>query len=263
MIKELIKAHCIAGMERKVFQIINSAPKKYNVKLTAAFYEPILFYYAGIKGLNDIAEDVFMQMVNHQIPLTDATIVPMVLGHMKHGNLSDALDCVQDLFNQYRIRPTTSLWLLLIDASLKTGDVMEARRVVTLLSQLYSQEEREQSIGPMLRSEPEAVNAKSYFANKSIEDYKRSAVDQRSALEEENKTAAAAAAEEEEEVTPTNYLENTTQILSDDNDNYDDDDDDDDVYDSPRSNFNYSEDDEAIVQQRSKLAIVILVSKCK
>jgi len=38
------------------------------------------------------------------------------------------------------------------------------------------------------------------------------------------------------------------------NDNYDDDDDDD-VYDSPRSNFNYSEDDEAIVQQRSKLAI--------
>jgi len=112
----------------------------------------------------------------------------------------------------------------------------------------------------MLRSEPEAVNAKSYFANKSIEDYKRSAVDQRSALEEENKTAAAAA-EEEEEVAPTNYLENTTQILSDDNDNYDDDDDD--VYDSPRSNFNYSEDDEAIVQQRSKLAIVILVSKCK
>ena len=131
-----------------------------------------------------------------------------------------------------------------------------------MLSQLYCQQEREQSIGPMLRSEPEAVNAKSYFANKSIEDYKRSAVDQRSALEEENKTAAAAA-EEEEEVTPTNYLENTTQILSDDNDNYDDDDDDDDVYDSPRSNFNYSEDDEAIVQQRSKLAIVILVSKCK
>jgi len=110
----------------------------------------------------------------------------------------------------------------------------------------------------MLRSEPEAVNAKSYFANKSIEDYKRSAVDQRSALEEENKTAA-----DEEEVAPTNYLENTTQILSDDNDNYDDDDDDDDVYDSPRSNFNYSEDDEAIVQRRSKLAIVILVSKCK
>jgi hypothetical protein len=62
----------------------------------------------------------------------------------------------------------------------------------------------------MLRSEPEAVNAKSYFANKSIEDYERSAVDQRSALEEENKTAAAAAAaEEEEEVAPTNYLENT------------------------------------------------------
>jgi len=260
MIKELIKAHCIAGMERKVFQIINSAPKKYNVKLTAAFYEPILFYYAGIKGLNDIAEDVFMQMVNHQIPLTDATIVPMVLGHMKHGNLSDALDCIQDLFNQYRIRPTSSLWLLLIDASLKTGDVMEARRVVTLLSQLYSQEEREQSIGPMLRSEPEAVNAKSYFANKSIEDNKRSAVVQRSALEEENKTAAAAA-----EVAPSNYLDNTTQILLDNNegnDNYDDDDDDD-VYDSPRSNFNYSEDDEAIVQRRSKLAIVILVSKCK
>ena len=126
-----------------------------------------------------------------------------------------------------------------------------------MLSQLYSQQEREQSIGPMLRSEPEAVNAKSYFANKSIEDYKRSAVDQRSALEEENKTAAAAE-EEEEEVAPTNYLENTTQILLNDNDNYDDD-----VYDSPRSNFNYSEDDEAIVQQRSKLAIVILVSKCK
>jgi hypothetical protein len=242
MIKELIKAHCIAGMERKVFQIINSAPKKYNVKLTAAFYEPVLFYYAGIKGLNDIAEDVFMQMVNHQIPLTDATIVPMVLGHMKHGNLSDALDCIQDLFNQYRIRPTTSLWLLLIDASLKTGDVMEARRVVTLLSQLYSQEEREQSIGPMLRSEPEAVNAKSYFANKSIEDNKRSTVVQMSALEEENKTAAATA-----EVPPSNYLEN---------DNNDDNDDgDDDMYDSPRSNFNYSEDDEATVQQRSKLAI--------
>lgn len=223
MIKELIKAHCIAGMERKVFQIINSAPKKYNVKLTAAFYEPILFYYAGIKGLNDIAEDVFMQMVNHQIPLTDATIVPMVLGHMKHGNLSDALDCIQDLFNQYRIRPTTSLWLLLIDASLKTGDVMEARRVVTLLNQLYSQEEREQSIGPMLRSELEAVNARSYFANKSIEDNKRSAVVQKSVSDNKE-----------------------------DNDNYDDDDD---VYDSPRSNFNYSEDDEAIAQQRSKLAI--------
>jgi len=230
IVKELIKAHCIAGMERKAFQIINSAPKKYNVKITAAFYEPLLFYYAGIKGLNDMAEDVFMQMVNHQVPLTDATIVPMVLGHMRHGNLSDALDCIQDLFNQHTIRPTTSLWLLLIDASLKAGDVMEARRAVTLLSQLYSHAEREHSIGPMLRSEAEAVYAKAYFANKSIVDNNKS-------------SAAIVQLSVTEKASTSNSQENTYKTMSDNDD------------DNIRSNFDYHEDNEAIVQRRSKLAI--------
>eukprot|EP00600_Ochromonadales_sp_CCMP1393_P005174 CAMPEP_0174964390 /NCGR_PEP_ID=MMETSP0004_2-20121128/5849_1 /TAXON_ID=420556 /ORGANISM="Ochromonas sp., Strain CCMP1393" /LENGTH=918 /DNA_ID=CAMNT_0016213101 /DNA_START=497 /DNA_END=3253 /DNA_ORIENTATION=+ len=147
-LRELVKAHCIAGQEEEAIQLVDRAEEEYGIQVTALSYEPLMFMYGGIKGLTTVTEDLVTMLMNKSIPITDAVVVPMVLGHIRQGDLSEALDCIQDVYNLHRVRPTPSLWLTLLDASLSTGDVLEARRVVSLISRLYTSKEREELVGP-------------------------------------------------------------------------------------------------------------------
>jgi hypothetical protein len=159
VLRELVKARCAAGLVVEAQQLLASASKKYDIKPSAVCYEPLIFQCAVLEGRLNAAEDMLMSLVNAAVPLTDAVVASFVAGLMRFGELSEALDTVQDMYNQHQVRPPVMVWTALLDASLARGDVHEARRVVFLLKQLYTPEERAQLVGPMVSSAPAAVSA--------------------------------------------------------------------------------------------------------
>jgi hypothetical protein len=157
VLRELVKARCAAGLVAEAQQLLTSAQKKYDIKPTARSYEPLIFQCAVLDGRLNAAEDMLMRLVNAAVPLTDAVVASFVAGLMRFGELSEALDTVQDMYNQHQVRPPATVWTALLDASLARGDVHEARRVVFLLKQLHTAEERAQLVGPVVSSVPTSV----------------------------------------------------------------------------------------------------------
>ena len=149
LLREVVRAYCAAGLEEQAFHLLHNAEEQFGLKVSSTLcYEPILFNYAGLKGLTVLAEDVLMDAVNRGLPLTDGAVVAMALGHMRRDELVEALDSVLEAYHQHRVRPTVGLWLQLLACSLDRGDVYEARRVAHFIGQLYSVEERRELVGP-------------------------------------------------------------------------------------------------------------------
>ena len=143
-IRELVKACCLAGQEEKALAIIDKAHPAYGVRPTAASWEPLVFYYASKQGAMTAAEDVLTMMMNRGVPISDAIADAFVAGHLKQGDSSEALDRVQDIFNQHGVRPCPGTFLNLLQSSLDRVDEFEARRVCSVIQQLYTPSERQQ-----------------------------------------------------------------------------------------------------------------------
>lgn len=148
VLRELVKARCVSGLSHEALKLIQDAHAVHGVSPTGAMYEPVIYQCAVLAGELNKAEDILTTLVNKSIPLTDAIITSFVQGLMRYGELSEALDCIQDMYNQHRVRPTIGTWTSLLDASLGRDDVLEARRVVYLLRQLYTEHERQTLVGP-------------------------------------------------------------------------------------------------------------------
>lgn len=149
ILRELVKAHCVSGLAQDAVALIEDAQTVRGLKPTARVYEPVIYQCAVVAGDLNKAEDILTKLlVNKSIPLSDAIVTSFVLGLMRYGELSEALDCIQDMYNQHRVRPTVTTWMALLDASLSRGDVLEARRVVYLLQQQYTEQERNTLVGP-------------------------------------------------------------------------------------------------------------------
>jgi pentatricopeptide repeat protein len=197
IVREVIKTYCVAGNPDAAVKVINNCEALFGFKPTANCYDPVIFFYAGLNNELDLAENLLQEMVNKAIPLTDQVVVPIVLGYIRAGELTEALDCVQDMYNQHRVLPTVSLWLQLLDASLERKDVMEARRVVALVRQLYTPAQRASLLGPRL-TDPRAQGSGAGIAALQKVQASGSVLDQRatvvSSYWEPARPAAAAAA---------------------------------------------------------------------
>lgn len=146
-VRELVKALCVLGREGDAWELLRHSGDRLGVAATGGCYEPLLFLYGGIKGEPTLAEDVLIEVVNKGLAVTDAAVDSLVLGYIRGGDLSEALEKMHDLFNQHRARPTVSTLLLLLDSSLEGGDLFEARRVVAFVREVFSQQERLQAVG--------------------------------------------------------------------------------------------------------------------
>ena len=144
-IRELVKACCLAGQEERALAIIDNAEVTYGLRPKAACWEPLVFYYAYKQGAMNAAEDVLTMMTNRGVALTDAITDAFVAGHLKQGDASEALDRVQDIYNQHGVRPAPGTLLNLLQSSLDGGDVFEAKRVCSVVRQMYTPAEREMS----------------------------------------------------------------------------------------------------------------------
>ena len=114
MVRELIKAYCIGGAEDRALALLTTAHGLYGVTPTAMCYEPILFNYAVLKALPDVTEDVLMMLINRGVGLTDCIVDSLVLCHIRHNELPEALDRIVDCFNMHGVRPTTNTVLRFI-----------------------------------------------------------------------------------------------------------------------------------------------------
>jgi hypothetical protein len=93
----------------------------------------------------ELMEDIMTDMANENIPMTTKAIDSIVRMLINQGSQSDALDWIQEMFTQKLVRPSCGVFLQLLDVSLKKRDEFEARRVVTVIEQLFTEIERMES----------------------------------------------------------------------------------------------------------------------
>jgi hypothetical protein len=146
IVRELIKACCVAGKEERALWLLENMESLYGVKPTSLSYEPLLYKYAGVDGMLTLAEDVLMLMINRGVTISESIVDSFILGHINKGDSQSALDQIQGLFNQHGARPSVKSLMRLLDISLYGGDEHEARRVVVVIEQLYSLKERTEII---------------------------------------------------------------------------------------------------------------------
>ena len=133
-----IKAACLAGLEERAFEFIESMDMNYGISPKCRSFEPIIHYYSVVKGSESACETVLNMLLNNKININVSIVDSVVLGYLNSsGDHSETLDKVQDIFNQYGVRPSPSTLLTLLDISLRNKDVFEARRVVVIIQQIF------------------------------------------------------------------------------------------------------------------------------
>jgi pentatricopeptide repeat protein len=147
VLRQLIKAHCQAGMVEEAEKLLQDAHQKYNVVLKGLCFEPLIYYYGVVRGDLTAADDLLMKMVSRAVPLTQAVVASFAQGYIRNGAAGKALDVIQDLYNQHRVRAPVTVWTALLDNALARGDVHEARRVVYFIQQVFTPQERALLIG--------------------------------------------------------------------------------------------------------------------
>jgi len=145
-IREIVKACCLSGQEERAISTIDKASRDFGLKPNSVCWEPLIYYYASKQGSINTAEDVLTMMTNRQVKVSSAIADAFVTGHLKQGDSTEALDRIEDIFNQHGVRPTPATFLKLLDFSLQSKDAFEAKRVVSVMKQMYTNEERDNSL---------------------------------------------------------------------------------------------------------------------
>lgn len=154
---ELLTAFCVGRKERQALEFLKVTVAEMNIKPTARFYEPLLFNYAIVSGeasLSDprlMVQELYRDMVSHDVPQSDLTVSSIVLCYLKHGSadspaagdrVRDAIDMLEDLYNKHKVRPKLNFLILILDYALQIQDVSEARRLVRVAHGMYTPLER-------------------------------------------------------------------------------------------------------------------------
>ena len=142
MISEVLKICLLANDETKALKLLDEIEIKYGLKASSVIYEPLIYYYAGLKGAMTTTEDFLVQMINKNIPPTTAIVDALIAGFLMEDDVSEALDRIQELYTEHRARPSVRALIRLLELSLIRKDEYEARRVVVVIQQMYSFEER-------------------------------------------------------------------------------------------------------------------------
>lgn len=144
-IKELIKCCCVSGLEEMAHQILITCEAKYGIKSTSLSYEPIIYYYCVIEPNLAIVEDIMITMVNRGVQLSTPIVDAIISANLLTGNSVDVLDRIQEIYTEHKVRPSPGALLRLLDFLLNRNDQHEARRVLVIIDQLFTEKERQES----------------------------------------------------------------------------------------------------------------------
>ncbi len=144
-IKELIKCCCVSGLEEMAHQILITCETKYGIKPTSLSYEPIIYYYCVIEPNIAIVEDIIITMVNRGVQLSTPIVDAIISANLLTGNSVDVLDRIQEIYTEHKVRPSAGALLRLLDFLVHRNDEHEARRVLVIIDQLFTDKERLES----------------------------------------------------------------------------------------------------------------------
>lgn len=132
------KAHTLFDNYATFFPLLKLGPEPFEI---------FMFYYA-VK-MNDVekCEELMHLMEREGVPPTDAILSSLVMCYLHFKRPHDALEHILDFYAQYQLKPRAMNILRLLDYSLEQGDVVEARRVVKAIREMYTVTERNQMIG--------------------------------------------------------------------------------------------------------------------
>lgn len=195
---EIVKANCLAKQGDLIMESFKDMEATYGLKPTAAMYEPVLFNYACMHGKLSAADEIYMQMIGDGLLPTSEIMDVMVRGRLFHEEegFRDALDWLQETYTSYGTKPSVATLILLIDASLERGDVPEARRVVAVIEQIFTEAERRNAVYvPRIYAFASSIKAEmKQQARKAAEDQQARLEEAQDAAVAADEAAAAAAA---------------------------------------------------------------------
>jgi hypothetical protein len=108
--------------------------------VTAHSLSPILQQSMLSEGRYAEGEELLTRhLVNHGRAFNRVVVDCLVSGVMQRGDMRDALDLAQELFNQHRVSPSFKLLVTMLYHWKRKGDVYEAKRVADFAGQMYGQ----------------------------------------------------------------------------------------------------------------------------
>lgn len=128
--------------EERLMRVFETYHVIYKYERTAKTFEVILRMYAKGRKSIDFIDDFISQLSAEGINVTPNMIDSLVRMLIERNCHPEALDRIQEIYNQHGVKPLAETTLRLLDESLKNGDEHEARRVVAVIEQIYTDTER-------------------------------------------------------------------------------------------------------------------------
>ena len=153
---DLLRENHDAHHRRKTVPPRYPAPNSYT-------FNVLLRDLARRKAHPDDAENVITAMCNDGLKPDSDTVFSVLSLHRKHGDAAAAVTAVQDLYNQFRVRPDPATFVYFIAGLLSEGDHHEARRAVAVLEQLWPKDERSQTRAAGMLSDTELAALFDHF----------------------------------------------------------------------------------------------------
>ena len=145
-IRELVKMSTIAGDERKALEVLQTSEKLYGIKPEASAWEPLVYYYAVVRGALQAAEDTITLMTNAGLKPTEACIDSIVRGFLLTRDPQEALERLEELHNLTGVRPAPATLLELLESALHSKDKYEAQSVASMILRMFTEEERARQV---------------------------------------------------------------------------------------------------------------------
>jgi len=108
-------------------------------------YEPIIYYFCVVESNAAIVEDIIITMVNRGVKLSTPILDAIITANLLTGNSVDVLDRIQEIYTEHKVRPSPGALLRLLDFSLNRNDEHEARRVLVIIDQMFTDREKQES----------------------------------------------------------------------------------------------------------------------
>lgn len=145
ILAEYLRILCASRNEERALECLTSMEATYKVVPSVRCFEAMIGHYAKKGDLAGV-EDMLTTLTALNLVPSELIVDLCITAHMKAGVPGDGVDKVQDLFTQFGSRPSCAALLSLIEFSLEKEDVFEARRVVSVIQQLFNEDERARAI---------------------------------------------------------------------------------------------------------------------
>lgn len=131
IVREIVKCFCLCKDPDAALEFIMTLEEENN-QLDCTVYEPLIFYKGVIRGDFVGSKDLALQIISKGKKLTPVIVDSLIRSCLKRGDMVDAIDYIQDLFNQHRISPRRELFQEIIDTVKKSNNSHEMQRILHL-----------------------------------------------------------------------------------------------------------------------------------